>query len=47
MIVLFATTRVVTECVGIVLAQRGEPQRGGFVAVEFEKAFPPEQMTDI
>jgi hypothetical protein len=44
---LFATTRVVTECVGIVLAQRGEPQRAGFVAVEFENAFPPEQMTDL
>jgi hypothetical protein len=44
---LFATTRAVTECVGIVLAQRGEPQRGGFVAIEFEKAFPPDQVTDV
>jgi hypothetical protein len=41
---LFATTRVVTECVSIVLAQRNEPQRGGLVAVEFIKSFPPEQM---
>jgi hypothetical protein len=41
---LFATTRFVTECVSIVLAQRNEPQRGGFVAVEFIKSFPPEQM---
>jgi hypothetical protein len=44
--VLFATTRVVTECASIALAQQGEPQRGGFVAIEFEKAFPPDQMTD-
>jgi hypothetical protein len=42
--VLFATTRAVTECVVIVLAQRGEPQRGGFIAIEFEKAFPPDQV---
>jgi len=44
---LFATTRVVTECAGIVLAQRGEPQRSGFIAAEFEKAFPPERMTTL
>jgi hypothetical protein len=46
-IVLFATTRVVTECISIVLAQRGEPQRSGFVADEFIKAFPPAQITDV
>jgi len=44
--VLFGATRAVTECVGIVLAQRGEPERGGFIALEFGKAFPPEQMID-
>ena len=42
--VVFATTRVTTECVAIVLAQRGEPQGSGFIAAEFEKAFPPEKM---
>jgi hypothetical protein len=45
-IILFATTRAVTECVGIVLAQRNDPQRGGLVALEFQRAFPPSEMID-
>jgi len=41
--VIFATTRAVTECVSIVLVQRDEPQRAGLIAIEFMRAFPPDQ----
>lgn len=43
----FSVVRVVTECVGVVLAQKGDPYRAGFIAIELQKASQPERIADV